>query len=1158
MISRLVTWCTRHNRTVLVLALILAITGEWARRSLSRDAVPDLSDPQIGLFVDWMGHPATEVAARLTTPLTDELKSVEGSTAIRGSSMAGMAYVDVVFGSSSSLEPGRQDILQRVANIRGRLPANARIQIGPAASSTGWIFQYTLVDPAHHVGFAVGKRTQDELLRPALATIPGVAEVATVGEPVEEVLVEPDPDQLRARGVAFSDVVASVRAEAHGDPDLQRIETLPLVLGERPPGPLGKRAPEMPSTAAMPAGAHDHPVVGQGPSPVQGGDSPDAERLDGTALRIGDVAHSTIATDMPLGIADFDGTQWSIGGIVVARRDADPKAIIENVRRTIDRLRPRLPNHLEIVTVYDRLDLANRVEHTLLRALGEEVAVVVLVILLFLLHGRSALVPLVTLPLVLLLTFAGMKLLGLPATIMSLGGIGIALGMAVDADVVALEACHRRIEGLGAGAAAGERRSAIIAAAGSLAPAILTSLLITALSFLPVFAFTGETGRLLRPLALSKTLVIVAAALVAVTVAPALRDRLLRGRVLPEFDNPLTRRLVRIYRPFVHFALARPALTLLTAALAVASCLPILSRLGGEFLPRVDEGDLLFMPTTLPGVAAGDAAIQLRKFDLAIGRFDEVATVFGKVGRANTATDPAPFSMAEITIRLKPHAAWPQVPRTRWYSAWAPRGLRRVLALLWPEEGAETTAELIDKLDRATRRPGWTSAWTAPARARMDMMSTGGVRPPVGIRVVAATPARLDVLGTALQKWARGLPGTRSAVFESLGGEPWLKFDLEPAALALHHVDPALAQATADLVISGGQLGEVSWQSGAFHTRHSRRVAPFDHSSHAHGGPELRGVQPYRLRVAPSMGMKRQDADQLRDVTVRSTTGQPVPLALVGHPAYVTEPAVLRTESGELVAYVYVDLNPGTDVATYVGNAQRALEGARGAGEIQLAPGERIEWNGQYQLMAAGEKRLKMIVPFVALAMLGLLFLQFRSLTEALIVLVSVPFALVGSFWTLFLLHYPLSAPVWVGLLSAVGLAMQTGVVMVVYIDEAFHRRVREGKIRNRDDIVAAHAEGTVQRLRPKLMTITTMAAGLLPLLWADGSGAEIMKRVAAPMLGGLATSAFLTLEVLPVLYTIWRYRQLQRAQHAGTVIESIVGAVPAWAGEAVDVKSAV
>jgi Cu(I)/Ag(I) efflux system membrane protein CusA/SilA len=522
--------------------------------------------------------------------------------------------------------------------------------------------------------------------------------------------------------------------------------------------------------------------------------------------------------------------------------------------------------------------------------------------------------------------------------------------------------------------------------------------------------------------------------------------------------------------------------------------------------------------------------------DQALSQFPEVAATFGKVGRANTGTDPAPFSMAETTIRLRPRAEWPKIHQDRWYSDLTLAPVKRALQVVWPEERSETTAELVEKLDRAVRLPGWTSAWTAPARARMDMMSTFGVRTPVGIRIVAANPSRLDAVGTALQSWAGRLPGTRTAVFESLGGEPWLRFDPDLVALGLHEVDLTMVRSTADLVISGGQVGELSWQNAPYRQRDARRFVPFDRAHHEQAST-LRGRHAYRFRVLPDMTMKREDPDQLREVTVGSRRGQAVPLALLGHPRYETVPAAIRTEKGELVAYVYVDLDSGTDVATYVRRAQRDLDRALSAGEIRLEPGERIEWTGQYELLAAGERRLAWIVPFVALAMLGLLFLQFRSLTEALIVLVSVPFALVGSFWTLFL-----------GLLSVVGLAMQTGVVMVVYIDEAFHRRVREGRIQSRADIVAAHAEGTVQRLRPKIMTITTMAAGLLPLLWAEGSGAEIMKRVAAPMLGGLATSAFLTLEVLPVLYTIWRARQLRRAQLLGVGIGSIVGAVPGWA----------
>jgi Cu(I)/Ag(I) efflux system membrane protein CusA/SilA len=552
---------------------------------------------------------------------------------------------------------------------------------------------------------------------------------------------------------------------------------------------------------------------------------------------------------------------------------------------------------------------------------------------------------------------------------------------------------------------------------------------------------------------------------------------------------------------------------------------PIVTRLGGEFLPRIDEGDLLFMPTTSPGVSAGEAAEQLGRQDRAIKQFEEVKTVFGKVGRADTATDPAPFSMAETTIQLRPRSEWPKVPRARWYSSWAPEWLKPVLDPVWPERAPRTMQELIEELDRATRFPGWTNAWTAPVRARMDMLATG-VHTPVGIRLIAADPARLEALGRSIERAAARLPGTRSAVFETLRGEPWPRFEPDATALAFHRVDAQLAKDTADLVLSGGQLGELSW----------------------HGDI-------YRLRVGHDMDhhlgkhMDRRSADHLRNVTVRSSSapGQPVPLTLLGRPSFVHEPAMLRTERGQLVSYVYVDLQPGTDPATYVARAEHELEQAVAKNAVSLGPGERIEWTGQYELLAKGEQRLRWILPLVLISMLALLFFQFRSLTEAAIVLLSVPFALVGSFWTLFLLGYPLSAPVWVGLLSAVGLAMQTGVVMVVYIDEAFHRRVREGRIQSRDDIVAAHAEGTVQRLRPKIMTITTMAAGLLPLLWAEGAGTEIMRRVAAPMLGGLLSSAFLTLEVIPVVYTIWRQHQLRRAQESGVALESIVGAVPAW-----------
>lgn len=1124
MIARTVAWSARHSVFVLLVTLLAAAGSYFTQRSLARDALPDLSSPQIVLVAEWMGHSAAEVAKEVTEKLTKELDGVPGSSAIRGSSMTGMAYVDVVFDSASALDAGRKEIVHRVFALGPRLHPTVRVQVGPIASSTSWVFQYAILPPDHRMSMAMGEsahahaermslvphRTfQDEVLRPALLAIPGVAEVATVGGATQEVLVETTAEQLRSAGVAFSDVVTALESnlKSSKDPTLCRIEATPLGV----------------------------PAI-------------DQEDAGGSVLER--VANVRLAPAMERGIADVDGEMEAVGGIVIAERGADVKKVVDQVKQTIERERHRLPPGLRLGTVYDRSELSARVEGTLLRAVAEEVAVVVLVVLLFLLHFRSGLVPLITLPLVVLLTFAAMRITGVPATVMSLGGIAIALGMAVDAELVALEACHRRLEGA-ASAAPDERRSRILAAAGSFAPAILTSLMIAALAFVPVFAFSGETGRLLAPLAMTKTFVVFSAAVVTLTVAPALRDRLLRGRILLELKNPLTRGLVNAYRPFVHFALARPVFTLVTAALFALSCLPLLRRLGSEFLPRLNEGDLLFMPSGAPGLTAMDAERELQRQDRRIAGHPQIDFAFGKIGRADTATDPAPFSMTETVIRLKPRAEWPKVFHPRWYSRWAPLPVKRTLRRVWPEETPPTTQELVDILDRNLTLPGWTNAWTAPVRARMDMMATG-VRTPLGARIVASDPGRLDALGAAVQAAVAKIPGTKSAVYESLGGETRLTFVPDPEAMARHEVDPELVRSTAALLLAGGQLGELKdFDLQAARAENDRRATRPASLQTSPSDLERRVSVPLRISLAAPWAPKPLE-ELILDATVRGGDGmgQPVPLALLGRPDYVRVPSMLRAEKGERVGYVYIDLVEGADLSGYVAEAKRVVEKAVAGAEPLLRQGERVEWTGQYELLTAGERRLRIILPIVVLSMLGLLFLQFRNLTEALIVLVSVPFALVGSVWTLYLLDYRLSAPVWVGLLSVVGLAMQTGVVMVVYIDEAFHRRVRAGRLQSRDDIVEAHAEGTVRRLRPKIMTITTMAAGLLPLLWAQGSGAEIMKRVAAPMIGGLVTSAFITLEVIPVLYTIWRQRQLERARRSGVPLAQIVGRPPAWACE--------
>jgi len=1043
---------------VLLGAALLALAGVLAQRAVPRDVLPDLGEPQLVVAVDWMDHPASEVAERVARPIAATLRGLPGASEVRGWSMEGMVSLSVVFRSEADLGPGLRQLRERIEAIRPTLPPEVKVQIGPDASSTGWVFQYALLDRTHAETPFTLRRFQDDVLRPALAALPGVAEVASVGGQLEVIRIDVQSDRLRGRALAFSDVLQALRSAFAADAPVKVRQIQDLAV-------------------------HGAPGA--------------------ASTRLGDVAQVRLDQEMSSGLADVQGRAVAVGGIVVARRGADVPTVVAGVRKVLDQQRSRLRPGVELLTVYDRSEVVSRIERTLWRALGEEVLVVGLVIFLFLLHLRSALVPLVTLTVVVLLTFAGMWLLGIRSTLMSLGGIGIALGLAVDADVVALEAGHRALEGGAPGER--ERRARLLGAAGVFGPAILVSLLIAALSFLPVLAFSGETGRLLRPLALTKTLVILSAALVAVTLSPVLRQVLLRGRIRAEFDNPPTRTLVRMYRPFVQLALDRPVWTLLLAGLALLSAVPLATRLGGEFLPRIDEGDLLFMPTTLPGAPPEELAVQLKLQDQALGAFPEVATVFGKVGRADTATDPAPFTMAETTLRLLPREQWPHRPVRRWYSAWAPPWLARALGVVWPGSAPLTVAELIEQLDRSARLPGWTSAWTAPARARLDMVSTG-IRTPVGVRIVSPDPDRLEELGRTVRTVVAGLPGTRSATLDAVGGQPWLAFASNAGALSAHGVDPERVAETTRTVLGGGQVGTL-----------------------------LKDGWPVPVRISQDLNV-RGPADQLRAITVRSSgpLAQPVPLALLGRPVHTEVPSSVRTDGEERVSYLHVDVSAGTDLLRYVESGKEAVAAARASGALVLAPGERLEWIGQYPLLVAGAKRLAWIVPLVLLSMLGLLYWQFRSLTEALIVLVSVPFALVGSVWTLHWLGYPLSAPVWVGLLSVTGLAMQTGVVMVVYIDDAFYRRLAEGRLRTRQDIVEAHAEGTVRRLRPKIMTITTMGAGLLPLLWAEGAGAEIMKRIAAPMLGGLVTSAFLTLEVLPVLYTLWRTRQLRRAQASG------------------------
>ena len=779
MIAALVAWSSGHKRIVIATTLAVALLGEVARESVRRDLIPDLSYPQLAVAVQWRGHGATEVAASVTTVVTTALEGIPGAVTVRASSMSGMAYVDVVFRAVSDLPAGRAQIVDRLAKLGSILPSSARVRIGPEASSVGWVLQYALVGPEMHdpmEAFADPKsptsmvsirRFQTDVLGPALASLPGVAEVATLGGEEER-----EGRRAQAGSAAIRGGRRFKRGVGDGGPAREdgptrrgRHRLVASGRGERRHGP-------------RPIAAHLR--CRAGPSCGRDGRRPRGPQRPRAGHR-GDHHRQTRRgrpeTDRP--------------------RQGGPRAPASRVAEERDALS----------VVYDRSELIARVEGTWLRALAEEVAAVLIVALIFLLHGPCALLLLITLPVVILLTFIGMWVGGVPATVMSRwAGSESALGMAVDADLVALEACHRRLEGSGSMPSEGERRERLLAAAGALVPAILTSLAIAALTFAPVFAFGDETGRLLRPLAFTKILVIAAASLVSLTLAPILRDRLLVGPFLPEGKNPLMMALVNVYRPMVQFVLRHPSSTLATAALAVLSCLPIATRLGTEFLPRLDEGDLLFMPTTsASGQQMGAMGSDLTVQDQAILSRGEVSTVFGKVGRADTATDPASASMAETTVRLKPPSEWPRLARARWYSSWAPAALKAVLRPIWPEEGEARRAPPSRSRSsiRAARLPGWTNDWTAPVRARMDMMSTD-VHTPVALRVVTSDPARLDEIGAALEAFTRHLPGVRSAAYESLGAEMHAQFVPDPEALAHYGADERLARSFADLLASGG------------------------------------------------------------------------------------------------------------------------------------------------------------------------------------------------------------------------------------------------------------------------------------------------------------------------------------------------------------------
>jgi copper/silver efflux system protein len=1156
MVARIIELCAR-NRFVVLLGVAIATAGALvAVRHAKLDAIPDLGDPQVIVFTEWMGRSPTLVEDQVTYPIVSSLVAAPRVADVRGYSMFGMSFVYVIFQEGTDLYWARSRVLEYMSSIRARLPEGANPVLGPDASGIGWGFQYTLVDASGKHALDELRTFQDFTLRYAIGQVPGVAEVASVGGFQRQYQVTVDPNKLRAYDVTLEEVIAKIR-DSNSDVGGRIIELAGREYYVRGRGYV------------QDLGAIERTAVkARGPN--------------GVPVLVRDVGTVRFGPDIRRGLLEWDGDGEAVGGIVLVRWGENVLDVVGRVKQKIADLSHGLPPGVRVEVAYDRSGLIQRSVATLRRALVEEALVVASVILLFLLHVRSALLPIISLPIAVAVSFIPMVLLDIPATIMSLGGIAIAIGATVDAEIVMIEASHKRLEHAPPDA---DRHALLAAAAREVTPAIFFSLLIIAVAFLPVFALTGQAGRLFKPLAYMKTFVMLSAAVLSITFAPALRDLLIRGKIRSEAKHPVSRAIIRVYKPFVFVALRNPKSTILIGLLAVLSAVPLALRLGTEFMPPLNEGDILYMPTTFPNISIEEAKRQLQLQDRVFRSFPEVASVFGKAGRAETATDPAPLTMVETTVRLRPAEAWRKLQRRRWWTSWAPGWLAPVFRPLWPDRTRITWEELTAEMNRAMQFPGWTNAYTMPIKARIDMLSTG-VRTPVGVKIMGTDLAEIEKVGITLEGLLSPIRGTRSVFYERNEGGLYLDIVPNRDALARYGITVGDVERTIEAAIGGAPIGTTVEGRNRFSInvrypqdlrsdieRLKRVLVPIggggggggkgkmgalpptriptlllaqmggdmggkaEAGSGAAQGPRRpRGGIPGTLSDAPAIqwdtGVDVADQDTLSGLggtgAARKGRQSFVPLGQVADIRIVGGPPMVRDEGGLLVGYVYVDIDPALrDLGGYVKEAKHAVHEALEHGAMAMPQGYFLKWTGQYEQMEEVAERMRVVVPATLLIILVLLFVHFRNLVEVLIVLLSIPFALVGSIWLLWLLDYRLSTAVGVGIIALVGLAAQTGIVMIVYIDNAYERRLRAGKIRDLSDIIWAHMEGTVQRVRPKLMTVATMLAGLVPLLWATGSGADVMKRIAAPMVGGLLTSAFLTLEIIPVVYTYWRQEQV-------------------------------
>jgi copper/silver efflux system protein len=1028
MIASVIAWSLRNRFLVLLATAALVGGGIWAVSTTPVDALPDLSDVQVVIQTDFSEQAPQIVEDQVTYPIASEMLKVPGSRVVRGFSFFGQSLVYVLFEDGTDLYWARSRVLEYLNGLRRRLPEGVEPTLGPDATGVGWVFEYTLESDS--LDLAQLRTLQDWYLRYQLTAVPGVSEVASLGGYVKQYQVEVDPERLRAFRIPVMRVVQAIGAH-NAD--------------------VGARVIEMGGREYMIRGlgylrsVDDIGNVAVGATPA------------GTPIRLSDVANVEIGPAPRRGAADLNGRGEVVAGIVIMRFGSDALKTIEAVKRRIGEIQHGLPRGVRLRPVYDRSDLIHRGIDNLTRTLLEESLIVAAISVLFLLHFRSALVAIVTLPLGILVSFLVMRGIGVGANIMSLGGIAIAIGAMVDAAIVMIENMHKHLE------RGGERpRWEIVReSAVQVGPALFFSLLIIVASFLPVFTLEQQEGRLFKPLAFTKTFAMAGAALLSITLVPVLMGYLVRGRIRPQEANPVNRLLMQLYRPVIATVLANPwRVVIASAAVLLATILPW-SRLGSEFMPPLNEGSLLFMPTTVPGVSIRQAREIMRYQDSVLASFPEVASVLGKAGRANTATDPAPLDMYETTVVLKPESQW---------------------------RPGMTTERLVAAMDRAVRLPGVANAWTMPIKNRIDMLATG-VRTAVGVKIHGPNLDTLQQLGVAVEQILQPLRGTRNVFAErNVSG---------------YYIDVRIDRAqAARFGLNAGDLHDAIMATAGGLT----------------AATTVEGRERYEINVRYPREL-RDNLDKLRAILIPTMTGVQIPLGQVASVAVVQGPMAVKTEDAFPVATVQVDIE-GRDVGGYVRAAQRVV-----AASLTLPTGYTLTWSGQFEFMQRVRERLKIVVPVTLAIIFLLLFLNFRNVAEAAIVMLALPFALVGGVWSIWALGYNTSVAVWVGFIALAGVAAETGVVMIIYLNEAFRQRASREPMQSAEDVAAAVSEGAVERLRPKMMTVVAIMAGLAPILWSHGTGADVMKRIAAPMVGGMVTSTVLTLVVIPAVYYLWRRR---------------------------------